>query len=364
MPRNYAEEIFETEAPPEGSGRDYAEELFNPEPYITKRRQPTGEISAITGKPVEASVEDIEEVPPAFATHIKAGVVDDPRVKMQIYAAARFPNLKEGERLKRYGLYKGEIIYLADDGQLYYETPQVLGPKLLRGIGETIAHGPAIGLGTAGAAVYGERPSAGEVALDIAVEAGLGAAGEIGGRVIAGGIQKGLTRRGGKLATAAGKGRGQLDMPQAKKIQETAERFGIKLTPAQITESPELLNKMSLLADLPKTSNVVRGIKRAQAEQVDDAVYRFLDDLSPPSTQFEAGEKVTGAARQAMEDLQTVRAKEAGPIYTQAYQEGVEVDIKPVLNELDELLKTSPRSTQKTRRLSFARKPNSKSWIM
>lgn len=98
------------------------------EPEPAKTRQPSrsadgvdkillGEMTPfepvrIGGEETQYKAIEKEGTPPGAGTHFRAGFVDDPIAKIRIYSEARFPKLKERERLKRYGIApNGEIVY-------------------------------------------------------------------------------------------------------------------------------------------------------------------------------------------------------------------------------------------------------------
>jgi len=97
---------------------------------IQRHFKPTGAID-VTGRPNPQKFTGKGGSGASYWTHVKQGFVDDPFIKVKIYAADRFPELSEDDRLDRYSTTKkGEIIYKADDGKWYSESPDLFPFKL------------------------------------------------------------------------------------------------------------------------------------------------------------------------------------------------------------------------------------------
>ena len=137
------------------TGTDYADDLLEwaTEPHrvkVERHYEPTEEISTITAKPI-VEFTGRGGSGASFWAHLKAGIVDDPITKAKIYAADRFPDLTEDERMKRYRLVSGEVVFKDMDNKWYSESPGMFHNKLKKFLGETTAHTPAIAMGVVGA---------------------------------------------------------------------------------------------------------------------------------------------------------------------------------------------------------------------
>jgi hypothetical protein len=93
-----------------------------------------------------------------FGTLVETGFVDKPETKIDILSK------RMGIPKERFGVHKGEIVYLGDDDILYYPTAQTLGGKFKRGIAETVADAPEIALSTAGSTLGPKGTIAGALA--------------------------------------------------------------------------------------------------------------------------------------------------------------------------------------------------------
>lgn len=291
-----------------------------------------------------------QKKPAGFGTHFLAGFADDPQTKLRIYAATRFPDLPEKERLKKYGINKGEIVYMGDDGNLYRETPNTWLQKLKRFSAETGAHTPAIvmsiigslggpGLATLGAAggegirksvsatVLKEPQTTTGNILSMAGEGAIAYGGDIAGRGIARGINRLGSMKGGKLAAQAGPLRGEIDPFEVAKMERYGKEFGIDLYSPQTTGSKRLADKFGLLGDLESSAPIIQAARKKQVEQIDNAVYSFLDTISTSNEPTSrTGQRLVDAAKKAIKEPVNIRRIKASPIYKKAYKTVIDED--------------------------------------
>jgi len=294
--------------------------------------------------------------PAGMGTMLQAGIVDDPQTKIKIYAKTRFPNDPNAE--KRYGFHKGEIVYMGDDGNLYRETPDTWLAKAKRFTAETGAHLPTLilssigavgGPGTAalgaaggegirksiGSTVYGEPQTATGNIKSMATEGALAFGGEKVGRLIGRGVNRIGAARGGKLSTHAGRHRGLINPKEVARMERLGKDFGIDLYAPQTTGSKRLADKFSLLGDLEPSSGIIQKARTKQVEQIDDAVYKFLKEVSPgKETVSETGGKLVKASKKALMEPVSVRRARAGPIYKKAFEKRSVVDTDRLLASL------------------------------
>jgi len=384
----------------------------------------------------------------SYWTHTKQGFVDKPFNKVRIYAADRFPELDESERLSRYKIQDGEVIYKADDNKWYSESPDLFPYKLKKFLGETTAHSPSIVLGTlgeftggapgavAGAAAgesirqnigayaFGEQEEIPSYLKEVGKEGVLGGIGSLPGRGSvrilrkAGGISGGGTGR--RIVKAVGPELPTINFKKAAKLQKSVKKeFGVDLFDAQTTESRRLLNRLNLYGDLPETSDLVQIAKKIQDDKAFKATDDYFDalyDVEPehiksaavkmddgsiipktdeipvegvldgegyvtnrgrwltkreaqdvagdpnatdivgrvlPGTDpLYAGQKVTDAAKKAIDREINARIAKARPYYKKAFAKKTKVDIQPHINELDEMIRLTPETSPRRKALS------------
>jgi len=320
---------------------------------MTKVRNPTGYPS-----PQKESA--------SFITNMIAGLADDPQTQIKVYAADRFPGLPEAERLKRYGTHNGEIVYMGDDGALYRETADTWKEKAKRFVAKTMSHLPGIAMGVVGSlagpgtaaigAAGGEgirKTIAGTVLdepqtttgniIDMAQEGALAYGGDVAGRLATKGINYVGAKRGGELAKEAGRGRQIIDIAETKKMERLGGKFGIDLYPPQTTGSKRLADKFNLLGDVESSAGTIQKARTAQVEQIDNAVYKFFNDLSGGSkaTTSETGAKLVDASKKALQVPVKVRQAKATPLYKKAFESDSTVDVEPVVKWIDAELATA-----------------------
>lgn len=361
--KDYASELFDvpTQKPPMPSSRDYAGELFDEQ--VERHFKTDGETSAVTTEPVQKFTGEGGSGA-SFLSHLKAGFVDDPITKVRIYASDRFPSLSEKERMERYRIKNGEVLFKDFDNKWYSESPDLFTYKAKKFVAETVGD-PSIVLGTAGeiaggvpgamlgagigtgakrligSKVFGEPENQLGTALEVAGNTGVAAVGSIPGRIAAkaaneiGMLPAGIAGR--RVAKAMGKNELQnLDMRKAVAMRERVKKeYGIDLFDAQTTESRRLLDKINLYGDLPATADIVQAAKRAQDEQAYAAVKKFFNDLSPDTQSLidetdplYVGADLVKAAQGAIQREVDRRRKLAAPLYQKAFQRGENPNVK------------------------------------
>ena len=301
-----------------------------------------------------------------FITNMVAGLADDPQTQIRVYAASRFPNLPEPERLKRYGIHNNEVVYMGDDGSLYRETADTWWQRIKRFAAQTGSHAPAIAMGVIGAVVgpgtaalgaaggEGIRKSiAGTVLKEpqttmgniasMALEGATAGAGEIAGRGVVRGLNRLGAMRGGKIATAAGQRRGEIDIPKTKDLRRIAEEMGIDLSAAETTGSKALVDKYNLLGDLPATADLIRADRLKRIGQIEiSAEKKLLPRISPKKESVtKIGEDIVAASKKAVEKPVKVRRAKASPLYKKAFEESPPFGTTPIKNDLASVFKDS-----------------------
>lgn len=352
---DYAKDLLGGGTPQKATGTDYASDLLG----IKREWTPDpGVIDTRTAKP-RVNWTPTGEPRTGFGTLVKSGFVDDPQTKIKIFAKGR------GIPEDRYRVTSGgEIVYQGDDGNWYPETKQTVGGKLVRVVGEAAAQTPAAVLGAAGStfgpagaavgAAGGEgiRKVVGATVFDepqtvkgnvagMATEAALGFTGEVGGRLVAGGINRAGSKRGGQLVAAAGRDRRFLNPAQVAANEAKGQKFGVDLLPPQTTGSRELIGKTKWLRDRPGTADVISEALQRQNQQAQAAAEEFIRDLGGYQSPKVTGTKLVSAAGKALAATVEARKKIAGPVYKKAFEADVKVDVEPLLKHITDAKKTA-----------------------
>ena len=380
--KDYASELFDIKPQPQDTPgtRDYAKELLDES--VQRNFQPTAETSAITTEPIQKFTG--EGGPGAsFISHMKAGFVDDPITKVRIYSADRFPGMGESERMARYRIKDGEILFKDLDNKWYSESPDSFQDKAKKFIAETTGD-PSVVLGTAGqiaggtpgamagagtgaylkrvigSKVFGEPENELGTMLEVSANTALGALGTLPGRAVAKGVNEvgistaGLATR--RVAKAFGKKDLQnIDFRAAAELKERVKNeYGIELFDAQTTESRRLLDKINLYGDLPATADAIQSAKKIQDEQAYSAVKKFFSDISPDTQSLinendplYLGAEVVKSAQNVIQKEVDRRVQLAKPLYDKAFAAGTKVDLEPHMQAIEAAMeKWAPTSPE------------------
>lgn len=339
-------------------------------PAVVQRNYvPTGEHHVGTLKPIMRATGGKGGTGAGVLTHAKAGWVKDPETRMRIYAEAR------GIPVERYRIQDGQIIFQADDGKWYSETPEgfigpakkAIGTLMSRPISTTLGtigslagpHGAFLGAAGGrgvergiGALAFEEPQTVTGNLVDMGVEGSLAAGGELVGRLVAGGTNALRFRKGGALKHAMGREiKGRLLSPEdharAKFIKALAQENGIKLAPHQIYNKEGMTNIWKYLRKHPQTSDAVKAFEDQLAGQVEDATERYLGRLAPPEDVSRIGGRLVDASKATLESARRTRSKAVRPMYDKAFREVPEVDISTPLSEIDQLIASAPTGPAK-----------------
>lgn len=376
MPIDYASELFSTDLKskePE-SNKDYASEMYGEglrpakiqqqdgevRGLLQTREEPTGDISTITTKPIMRPAEGVpEEQEAGFLTSIETGIVDDPQTKINILSK------RMDIPVERFGITEGEIVYQGEDGYFHYAMPHKGFGKLKTMGASMIAHSPEIALATAlspggpgmaavggaggagirkglGALLYDEPQTTAKNVGEMAMAGAFSWAGAKTGKGAIKGIDLSRGKQGARLMKAAGRSRERISLPEVKAMSKLGKKHGIDLLPPQTTRSPELISRFNILGDLPETADAIGTVRRGQYEQIQSAITKYINSVSPEAvTKIGTGEKAVKAAQKAIFSAKTIRANKAKPLYTEAFAKAPKINIKPVIGFIDDELKTA-----------------------
>jgi hypothetical protein len=350
----------------------YVDRLMDEE--IGRHFEETEETSAITGK---RKVNFVGQGGGGanFLTHLQAGYKYDPMTKAKVYAAARFPELSEEERLGRYRYQDGEYLYRKDDGRWYSESPDLFHQKAKDMLGST--HWEPVIFGTAGelfgspivAGVFagfgelvhqliakgtGGKPKLGGV--DLAMETALGGLGSIPGRGAVRVLRKagaaGGGRRGMRIAKAAGSDLPMIDFKEGVRLKKYyLEKYGVDLFDAQTTESRRLLDKINLYQDMPETADLIQSAKKMQDEQAYAATDQFFESIAPATPMPTVGGDVVKAINSSIQVEKNNMVTRAKPFYKKAFGMKTEIDISPHIDSVNELIANSLQNSPRRKKL-------------
>jgi len=303
-----------------------------------------------------------EQLPASWATHAKAAWVQDPNVKMGIYANSR------GIDPKRYGQDQYGFYYIGKDGVPYREPPPSATTAITTGIASRpistaggitgavispggIASAALAGLMTAGGRgiersiahmVWGDPLPLSDTLKDLGKELMVGAFGEKVGQTFIRGIDLTHGKEAAKLMRYAGRGRSRMSRTDVMEMKGLSKKFGIDLFSPQLTGSRELAGRFNLLADLMETADRIGEASIKQYEQVAASIDNYLTSIGPYQTPAEAGKKIKEISEKAVQGLKAQRRAPSAELYKQAEQVAG-VDISSTMVKINDLLEEVPR---------------------
>jgi hypothetical protein len=286
-------------------------------------------------------------------TSFMAGVPTDKQ------AAIRFFAQRRGIPENRYQVIDGDIAYQADDGKFYKEVSGVL-PNIAYYTPDVLEMTPDIAAGVAMAPVSIASPLGTTAAVTTVggVAAGTNIIRQKIAERLAGQefdvsqpIIAGLLSGAGELAPAIRKGfverRTARDIAQVnpsvvQSLRSKAGKYNIPLTPGELTGLSSLLNQQKVIGQVPDSSVKMQKFYKEREAKVQSAVDDYLGTLSQVEDAAVAGNRGVAALEEQRRNLISQREAATEPIYREAFERSVPVDTAPVLNQIDNMLKTQP----------------------
>lgn len=349
---NYAEELLSPKPQPiqQTTDIDYASALMD-QRATSGQQAGSGEFPALGPKPIADPSRAA-----GFGASVLGGIPTDKQAAIRIFAQQR------GIPESRYQIVDGDIVYQADDGNYYkevvgplasagYYAPDVaeMVPDILAGVASaplTMA-GP---LGVAGAAGFTGSVSA------LSNYARQKLAGLLGGQeldptqVAVSGILGGVAEtvpaiRKGFVERRTARDISQINIPLVNSLKAKAGRLDIPLTPAEFSSLGSLSSQQKVLTNIPDSQVKMQKFYREREKKVQSAVDDYLGTISKVQDASEAGLIGSEALQAQRQKLIDERKAATEPLYTSAFAASVPVDTAPVINQIDNLLKTySPNS--------------------
>ena len=297
-------------------------------------------------------------------TSFIGGVPTDKKASIKYFAE------KRGIPENRYRIIDGEVAYLGDDGKFYkeiagvgstmaYYAPDVMeaapevatgiltAPLVLTGPGGLAFSAGATGLASSasnmvrqqiGQMISGQKIDPTQTAISGLLGAGT--------QMIPGGASKVVERN--LVRDIA-----SIDETALRDLLKKSQAQGIELTPAELTNLSSLMGQQRVVGNIPASSKTMQTFYESrETQQIQPAVERFLESLSPTSDIAEAGAKGQKALLSSKKALEEARERESAPFYEAAFAESVPVNVKPVVDKIDSMLKTA-KGSQKTKLLKF-----------
>lgn len=136
--------------------------------------------------------------------------------------------------------------------------------------------------------------------------------------------------------------------------QEASEATGVPLFKAQQTGIPAQLERQSFVAQLPAGTRAAMAGLKQQNKAAGDAVESFMNSIAPPEAVITGAEKLRTAAQHAVEKAKVIRSEKASPLYKQAFDDGAQVNLKPVTESIARRLEDLPETGEISKSLRRA----------
>jgi hypothetical protein len=339
---DYASSLFSRqaqEAPPEQQV-DYASRMFSGNTAI-------GTAPSLEKPPVAISEPSMAA---SAGTAFMGGVPTDKQAAINYFAKQR------GISPRRYTVIDGDIAYQADDGKFYREVVGA-GAKAAYYAPDVLELAPDVAAGVALAPLALTNPllAAGGVGT---VAAGSNALRQMLGKAIGGqeidpyqiGLA-GLLSGGAELAPVArqamverrlAKDIAQVNPIAVSSLRAKAGKVGVDLTPAELTDMASLFAQQKVVGNVPESTKKMQDFYKRREGQVQNAVDDYLSSLSRVDDPSVAGNRGIQALEVQKENLIRARSDAVAPIYQAAFDASVPVNTQPVLDQIDNMLKTQP----------------------
>lgn len=337
-----ASELFSSRTIPEQPQQgDIASELFRSTPIKQSGFAPIEKPPVAISEPSMAA---------SAGTAFMGGVPTDKQAAINYFAKQR------GISPRRYAVIDGDIAYQADDGKFYKEvvglgaTSAYYAPDVLE-----IAPDIAAGVALAPLALTNPLVAAGGVG---AVSAASNLARQMFANMTAGqevnpyqvGLA-GLLSGTAELAPVArqafierrlAKDIAQVNPNAIASLRAKAGKVGVDLTPAELTDMASLFAQQKVVGNVPESTKKMQDFYKRREGQVQNAVDDYLSSLSKVDDPAVAGNRGIQALEVQKENLIRARSDAVAPIYQAAFDSSVPVNTQPVLDQIDNMLKTQP----------------------
>jgi hypothetical protein len=173
-----------------------------------------------------------------------------------------------------------------------------------------------------------------------------GAKFEMGGQALGAVAGKGLQKLADRRV-AKEVGAGVEDISGVRGNIQTADtaskQTGIDLFPAQKSLVPTQLERQSFVSQLPAGTQKASAALRTQNKEASKAVDDLLESIATPESVVIGPERFRTASQKALDARKAIRSEKVSPLYNEAYESGAIVDIKPITNMIDDVVKDFPK---------------------
>ena len=135
-----------------------------------------------------------------------------------------------------------------------------------------------------------------------------------------------------------------LDVKDMQRLIKNSKDFDIDLTAPEAANLMSLLNKQGVVGGLDDTATRMTSFYANRRGQVQDAVTKYLDEISPSRNAIETGIRVKDSVTKKQLELKQNRANVTKPLYDDAVRVANEndtlpMDIRILVDDLDKMIK-------------------------
>lgn len=341
---------------------DYAGSLMsNKQQTVNEPQQFDFASNLVGGKPMVGSgvYPPIEKPPVAISdpsmaasalTALGGGVPTDKQSAINFFAKQR------GISPRRYTVIDGDIAYQADDGKFYkevvgagakaaYYTPDVLelAPDIAAGVylAPLALTNPALVATTVGGVSAASNFARQKIAQALSGQEidpyQIGLAG-----LLSGTAELAPVARQAMVERRLAKDIAQVNPSTVASLRAKAGKVGVELTPAELTDMASLFAQQKVVGNVPESTKKMQDFYKRREGQVQNAVDDYLGSLSRVEDQAVAGNRGVQALEVQRENLIRARSDAVAPIYQAAFDASVPVNTQPVLDQIDNMMRTQP----------------------
>jgi hypothetical protein len=301
-------------------------------------------------KPISLpNVQKVGEKAAGVGTAFMAGIPTNQKDAIKVFAKAR------GIPESRYAVVDNQIAYQGEDGKWYaevagraspvttaaYYTPDIAEaiPSVATGI--LTAPQPELAIPATGAAGYLTNLLRQNISKKIVGE---NAEPINKGQAVA----SGLLNAAAETIPFAYKGLKEWNLARdINRLSPTevalrtrqSQKFGIPLTPAEITQLSSLKAEQKALTNMPTSSDIMNDFYNKRfKENIQPAIDNFLGRVSSVTEPVEAGAKATKALQEQRNNIIQTRKVAVDPLYKAAEIDAPPIDVTPIIKQIDDMM--------------------------
>jgi hypothetical protein len=134
-----------------------------------------------------------------------------------------------------------------------------------------------------------------------------------------------------------------LNPTEMQRLIDLGKKYGIPLTVPEATGSPTLTNAWNLASTSPyeASEKIMLWAEKQRVPQIKEAIARELDAIFPEQSIAAASQRGVQATADGLDVLKESRRGMSQPLYEAAEESGAKVNVAPVIEEIENMMKTA-----------------------